>query len=220
MALEAARHVSHVCYSNVCCGHPSSKSCLCQQAISSQASLQQGLAEASVSGRLSAAAEHHNCSISRDASPGRTGSPAIRRPPSPECDRMFRFQGHFEAPNNPDLPEQEQQQAAECKQQNITRQGLQALAYHSSSSNSYAVASAVHAASNGQAMLQGTDNLHSTAATGSQQEDALIPVGYGKSKRSDDVQSARSTQQRPESEFRRSHSPEWYDARFKRYVLR
>ncbi len=133
---------------------------------------------------------------------------------------MFCFQGHFEAPNNPDLPEQEQQQAAECKQQNVKRQGLQALAHDSNSGNSDAVASAVHAASSGQTLLQGTDNLQSTAATGSQQEDALIPVGYGTSQHSSNAQSAKSAHQRPESEFRRSHSPEWYDARFKRYVLR
>ena len=201
-------------------GHPSSSSCFCQQAIGAQISLQQGLSEASVGGRLSAAAEHHNFSNSKDASPGRIGSPGTRRPPSPKYDHMFRFQGHFKAPNNPDLPEQEQQQAAECKQQNVARQGLQALAHNSNSGNSDAVASAVHAASSGQAMLQGTDNVQSTAPTGSQQEDALIPVGYGIPQRSNDVQSATTAHQRPESEFRRSHSPEWYDARFKRYVLR
>ncbi|DBA91680.1 TPA: hypothetical protein ACH3X1_003280 [Trebouxia sp. C0004] len=195
VALEAARH-----------------------AISTQASLQ-GLSEASVGGRLSAAAEHPNCSNSKDASPGRTGSPGLRRPPAPEYDRMFRFQGHFEAPNNPDLPEQEQQQAAECKQQNVVRQGLQALAHNSNSRNSDAVASAVHAVSSGQAALQGPDKIQSTAATGSQREDAIIPGGHGIPQRSNDVQSAKSVHQRPESEFRRSHSPEWYDARFKRYVL-
>ncbi len=201
-------------------GHPSSNCCLCQQAINAQASLQQGLSEASVGGRLSAAAEHHNCSNSKDASPGRTGSPGTRRPLSPEHDHTFRFQGHFEAPNNPDLPEQEQKQAAECKQQNVPRQRLQTLAHNSDSGNTDAVASAVHAASSGQAMLQGTDNLQSTAPTGSLQEDALIAVGYGTPQRSSNVQSAKSAHQRPESEFRRSHSPEWYDARFKRYVLR
>ena len=78
----------------------------------------------------------------------------------------------------------------------------------------------MHAASSEQATLQGTDHVNSTAATGSQQEDALIPAGCGIPQRSNDVQSARTTHQRPESEFRRSHSPEWYDARFKRYVLR
>lgn len=133
---------------------------------------------------------------------------------------MFRFKGHFETPNNPDLPDQEQQQAAECKQQDVTRQGLEALAHNSNSGNSDAVASAVHTASSGPAMLQGTDNVQSTAGTGSQQEDVLIPVGYGIPQRSNHVQYTTTAYQRPESEFRRSHSPEWYDARFKRYVLR
>ncbi|KAL0029572.1 hypothetical protein WJX79_005057 [Trebouxia sp. C0005] len=54
----------------------------------------------------------------------------------------------------------------------------------------------------------------------SQQEDVLIPVGYGIPQRSNHVQYTTTAYQRPESEFRRSHSPEWYDARFKRYVLR
>ncbi|DBA93258.1 TPA: hypothetical protein ACH3X2_003549 [Trebouxia sp. C0005] len=197
VALEAARH-----------------------AISAQASLQQGRSEASVGVTLSTAAEHHNCSNSKDASRGRTGLPSTCRSPSPECDHMFRFKGHFETPNNPDLPDQEQQQAAECKQQDVTRQGLEALAHNSNSGNSDAVASAVHTASSGPAMLQGTDNVQSTAGTGSQQEDVLIPVGYGIPQRSNHVQYTTTAYQRPESEFRRSHSPEWYDARFKRYVLR
>lgn len=104
---------------------------------------------------------------------------------------MFRFEGHFNAHNNPDLPDSQLQ--AEPHQQ--------------------AAPMPTHIAQ--------SDDMPSNAA--------IIPAEGPKQTPSMEYTDAlrakafvRQTQgsQRPESEFRRSHSPEFYDAKYKRYVLR
>lgn len=137
---------------------------------------------------------------------------------------MFRFKGHFEAPNNPDLPEQAQQQSANlAAEQPPAAQGLTSLIKADRSRNvSHPAESVMHApevtaeAATVQAMPQYAGN-HTAADEDLQQDNACIPAGQHATQHS---KAASTAHQRPESAFRRSHSPEWYDARFKRYVLR
>lgn len=104
---------------------------------------------------------------------------------------MFRFEGHFDAQNNPNTP-------------NSPPQGeppQQAGAAHTSDEQSHDIPLTASV----------------SAAEASQQTQGMEPVGV-----SDAQPAVKQTgaSQRPESEFRRSHSPEFYDAKFKRYVLR
>lgn len=118
-------------------------------------------------------------------------SPEKQRPPSPDYKRMFRFEGHFNAPNNPNLPDS--QPPAELHQQ----------------------AAPTHA----QAQPSNDISMRFlvTSPEGPQQTQSMENVDAS------DIRTAVRQAQasgRPESEFRRSHSPEFYDAKFKRYALR
>ena len=137
---------------------------------------------------------------------------------------MFRFKGHFEAPNNPDLPEQDQQRSVSlAAEQPSVGQGLKSLIKADRSRTvSHPAESVMHApevtaeVATVQAMPQYAGN-HTDADADLQQDKACIPAGRHATQHS---KTANTAHQQTESAFRRSHSPEWYDARFKRYVLR
>ena len=103
---------------------------------------------------------------------------------------MFRFEGHFTAQNNPDLPDS-LPQVSEPHQQ----------------------AGAAHIHDEQPSAMSASGN----AAEAPEQTQGAESAGVSPAK-----PAARQTEasQRPESEFRRSHSPEFYDAKFRRYVLR
>lgn len=128
---------------------------------------------------------------SGDKSPAMPASSDKHRPYSPDYKRMFRFEGHFNAPNNPDLPES--QPSAELHQQ----------------------AAPMHA------HVEPSNDIHVpvsvTSTDGPRQTDSMENVDASGIKPA--VKQAQASG-RPESEFRRSHSPEFYDAKFKRYALR
>lgn len=128
---------------------------------------------------------------SGEKSPAMPASPDKHRPHSPDYKRMFRFEGHFNAPNNPDLPES--QPSAELHQQTASTHTLV------EPSNDMPV------------------HVSVTSTEGFQQTQSM-----GHVKASDIKSAVRQAQAsaRPESEFRRSHSPEFYNAKFKRYALR
>ena len=137
------------------------------------------------------ASDHDAQLVSREKSPARAASPDKHRPHSPEYKRMFRFEGHFDAPNNPNLPDSQPQ--AEPHQQ----------------------AAPMHT------HIEQSDDMPPNAiaipAEGLKQSQSVASTGASCAKPA--VRQAQGSQ-RPESEFRRSHSPEFYDAKFKRYVLR
>lgn len=129
--------------------------------------------------------------VSGEKSPAVPASPDKHRPHSPDYKRMFLFEGHFNAPNNPDLPEP--QPSAELHQQ--------AAPIHACVEPSNDIPVHVSVAS-----IEGpqpTQSMENVNASGSK------PA----------VRQAQASG-RPESEFRRSHSPEFYNAKFKRYALR
>ena len=130
-------------------------------------------------------------SVGREKSPARAASPDKHRPHSPDYKRMFRFEGHFHAPNNPNLPDSPPQ--AEPHQQAAPTHT------HSEQSNDMPSNSSV------------------ISAQGPKQTQSMECIGSSRARPA--VRQAEASQ-RPESEFRRSHSPDFYDAKFKRYMLR
>lgn len=129
--------------------------------------------------------------VSREKSPARAATPDKHRAHSPDYKRMFRFEGHFDAQNNPNLPESQPQ--AEPHQQ--------------------AASMLTHVGKS----FDMPSNASVIPAEGPQQTQSIEYEGVSRAKSA--VRQAQASQ-RPASEFRRSHSPEFYDAKFKRYVLR
>ena len=126
---------------------------------------------------------------SRERSPIRAASPD--RPHSSDCKHMFRFEGHFEAPNNP----------------NLSESLLQAEPHQP--------AGPTHA------QVEQTKDMHLdasvTPAESPQQTQSMEHAGVSCGQT---TVRQKQASQRPESEFRRSHRPEFYDTKYKRYVLR
>ena len=159
------------------------------QVFSAQASLKQVQDDSQMPAKSDPASDAHSQYCSPQDSPTRGRASDKSRPHSPDYERMFRFQGHFEPPNNPDMPEPDQVSTELPHQQ-------------------------------------------ATAALSQDVQPALIPTSTVTGSNSRQRQglnhadphkhAARQKEmpQRPESEFRHSHSPEFYDAKFKRYVLR
>lgn len=115
--------------------------------------------------------------------------------------QMFKFQGHFEPPNNPELAAIHQQigvhrpQTVTSADAHSTGQvAHQDHAPHMSSINSEMLSDATSISF---CQPDAADVLHPTSAS-----------------------CAALHQQQHQSDFRRSHSPEWYDAKFKSYQLR
>lgn len=129
--------------------------------------------------------------VGRDKSPARAASADKHRPHSPDYKHMFRFEGHFHAPNNPNLPDSQPQ--AEPHQQAAP------MHTHVEQSNDM------------------PSNTSVIPAESPKQTPSMELIGVSRAKPA--VRQAQASQ-RPESEFRRSHSPEFYDTKFKRYVLR
>ena len=128
--------------------------------------------------------------VNQEKSPARATADK-HRPNSPDYKLMFRFEGHFDAQNNPNLPDSQQQ--AEPHQQAAS------MHTHVEKSNDM------------------PSNASVIPAEGSQQTQSIEYVGVSCAKPA--VGQAQAPQ-RPASEFRRSHSPEFYNAKFERYVLR
>jgi len=193
---------------------------LLSQVISAQTSRSNAVSEASASGPLVPAIETHSQHGSRLLSPQRAASPDRHSRLRPESDNMFRFQGHFEAPNNPDLPETHQQSSAALPASAVSVDANPQNLFPASASAAHP-AKVVESDNSRQAVAVDADSPGNEPAVDSQQQGStLIPAATHalQGHRSGTVQE--SARRRPESEFRRSHSPEWYDARFKRYVLR
>lgn len=186
MALEAARQVIRSCAAEDKSMIKAVKTLLLQ-VVSTQPSPPQVESDLKARPVLDTHSQHG----SRDASPARVRSPDKPRPSSPEHNSMFRFQRHFEAPNNPDLPEPGQLPHVQPV--------LQA---------------APAATSNQQPQQASATTAAAVAASPMQAQGANDAQGSEHAVRQNEVQ------RRPESLFRRSHSPDFYDAKFKRYILR
>lgn len=191
------------------------------QVVSLQASCIQNPSEISTL-QHGAKNQHHD----RDTIHQQLTSHQEHRPPAPN--NMFRFHGQFAVPNNPDMLEQDQQHGvyrATANQQAVQQTRTTGVALSERNRSSSGVVSAadtpiaadaerrpVVAADIGAegSILPTTDSLpqqHMSIAAGTRQGSPLAKPDA-------------LSRQHPQSEFRRSHSPEWYDAKFKRYVLR
>ena len=118
-----------------------------------------------------------------------------------DAKQMFKFQGHFQPPNNPELPAGDHQ-----------------IGIHRPAA----------------VMPAGTEQPAPQADHGAAAHAADIPSDLSNAPPSADIHqqfpaqplsltspsTAAVHKAQHQSEFRRSHSPEWYDTKFKSYVLR
>ena len=115
--------------------------------------------------------------------------------------QLFRFQGQFEPTNNPELAAVDQQIGVH-RPKTVTPADA-----HSAEQ----VAPPSHAPLTFSTNPELLSNANASSPDQPGAADALLPTS---------ASSAALQQQPHQSEFRRSHSPEWYDAKFRSYQLR
>ena len=211
MALQAARHVSpfHIF---PCVAFNSSKVEVLQSIVILQVVNLQAAAPAASgsndSPRQDISLEAPHQAGAKTPAPHASSTPGARRAESPDYMKMFRFEGHFEPPNNPDPPEQ--------TPETVHKAHHAISAIPTEHSKGHQALQAVKAEPG--AVQSGIE--HKTAPVNSAQPADLLIAASGHAASQEASKSHAASHQRCESAFRRSHSPEWYDARFKQYVLR